>query len=447
MGYVSESSATSPVSVPTHWVRDDGFNSGSSTFNSFPTSTRTQFGFRSGALQGAELASIQRLDRVGTWGRQATMLEALDRIQQATSSSGVGRREETLKVHNRDYNVISRPVTSTSGVTGPINGHTLTVNGAAQITSITTGVRLSPLSTSTAEANAGKMMRRYRPTKPVFDLTRFIGELKDTPSLFTRGNYIPGSPFDVGGGYLNYQFGISPSISDIQKGAEAIVKSHDIVTNFVRESARRVHRQGSITLSDTTISGESNTHAGAQSLTVGPFIVSQALGAPSATFGGPRYRYYLNIRRVQRMFSTFEYFVGDPDGYTTRMDDYLSKAKKVLGGGATLPVAYQLTPFSWMLDWFYDIGGLLSYQQDVADNGIVQIRGGYVIEDQYHGSVGMFSRPGFYSGGGTMLYTERVQTRSAGSPYSMSPTWSMDPYKWAIVGALGLLKAKGLAPS
>ncbi len=454
MGYVNESSSSLPVQFSAGWTGLNGGGNTNRVFTSAPATVRSQFGFRSrDALEGAEAERVKFLNTHGTWGQQATMLDALDRIQQATTSTGVTGKQ--IKSCNyRDYHIVEAiPVATGGEYTYNPNGLRYRLRGAAQITQIVPSFKPASPSSSTLEGNAGKMMRRYRPTKPDFDLTRFIGELKDTPSLFRIGNYLPTGGPDLGGAYLNFQFGISPSASDIQKGAEAIVKSHEIVKDFVLRSAQSVHRSASVELGGDTISGSDYTHSGLQTGQFGPLVFMRDLGSSDTTYGNVHLEYYASFRRTQRIFSTFEYFVGDPYGYTTRMDDYLSKAKKVLGGGLTPAVAYQLTPFSWMLDWLYDIGGLLAYQQDVADNGIVQTYGGYTLEDEYYGSISLtginFGPFGSrVTGLGTQVNIhERVLHRVPGNPYGMSPTWSMDPYKWAIVGALGLLKAKGLQPS
>lgn len=452
MGYVNESSFSPPVDYTTSMTGINLSYYSERNSTSATPQTKSQYGFRSGAITGHELDGLKRLNQHGTWGQQATMLDALDRIQRSTSSSGYtnGTRKQT---HYRTYDVTTRPLAPTSGVfTSTTGAFFYQCEGVAQITGITPSFKPADLSTSTIEGISGKIMRRYRPTKPTFDLTRFTGELRDAPSLFSKVNYIPDRISDFGGSYLNYQFGITPTASDLQKAAEAIIKSHDLVNEFVRQSAQTVHKSHTEIIDSNSTSGTTSTHVSTQTSNVGPFIVKHDLGGNYTSAGLVKVSYAAYSRRIHHVFSTFEFFVGDPYGYTTRMEDYLSKAKKLVGGGLTLPVAYQLTPFTWMLDWFYDIGGLLAYQQDVADNGIVQTYGGSTITDEYYGSVSfsdgkMPSNSAAYTGGGTCNFYQRHSSRRPGSPYDMSPTWSMDPYKWAIVGALGLTKAKGLQPS
>lgn len=450
MGYNNESSLDKPVVFK---AVTDGLNrvwhsERNVTFNG--THAKTQYGYRSGPLSEAEQEEVNLLDRTGTWGDTVAQISALERIQRATSSSGMPNQDR-LVCHDRTYTVKEGSYSPVSGILTELSGaFRYRQSGAAQIQGVNGAFKKTPLSTSEVVGLSGKIMRRYRPTKPIFDLTRFIGELKDAPSLFSKSNYIPSGVTDFGGGFLNYQFGIAPTVSDIRKAAEAVVKSHDIISDFVKQSAEQVKRSFTEQLGSETKTGFALCSPAAGAPTIGDVQCKYDMGYSDYGRNTMSITTYLNWRRTLHVFSTFEYFVGDPNGATTRMDDYLSKAKKILGGGLTLPVAYQLTPFSWMLDWFYDVGGLLAYQQDVADNGIVQTMGGSTITDEYYASAtwagGINTSTSAFTGGGSCNYHERTLVRRPGSPYDMSPTWSMDPYRWSIVGALGLLKAKGLAP-
>jgi hypothetical protein len=87
--------------------------------------------------------------------------------------------------------------------------------------------------------------------------------------------------------------------------------------------------------------------------------------------------WFYTAKRTIRAFSTWEYFVPHPEGLHDRLSSYVQAAQTVLGFQVTPSTVFDLTPWSWMVDWFVDIGGLLRYQQKVADNQLVMTRGGF----------------------------------------------------------------------
>jgi len=446
MGYVNESRTFPPFSTSTSWTRLDTGVSASRTLGPLFLKNQSQYGYRSGPLSPEEIARFRELSGNGRWGRQAEMLDALERIQSATTPIPFSRTG-SRGVHSRDYTVWqSVPAyTSGGGFVNPLVP--FRYNGAGAITSIDTYFPPTPPSEAEMAGIAGSMMRGYSPARPDANLTRFLGELRDAPQMARLNSYIPNSIGDFGSGHLNLQFGVLPTASDIQKISEAVLHADKLSRQFVKDSAHLVQRRASKTLQRDSRESTGTLHAANQTRNIGGVAFRVDLGAPGISYLGPTFDTYVGYTGEIRAFSTFEYFVGDPTGYTTRMDSYVQKARKVLGGGLDQSTVYALTPWTWLFDWFVDIGGLLRYQQQVADYNLVQRSGGFVWEARTSVSVRL--------GGGRMLGTtdayfgtpttltavKRNQKRRRGSPYSMTPTWSLNEFQWGIVGALGLLKA------
>jgi hypothetical protein len=438
MGYVFESDYTPTDDVKTFYVVNGLVKN--ENIRNFGLNRKEQYGYRSGPLSEQERVAIETLDRNGQWGDVATQIDALERIQRATTP-GPAVRSYPFIVNDRDYTVFDSPTRTFSYDGKSIMGTPYKGFGAGRIISLTRGLGNFP-SSGYLESEAAKMMRAIRPTRPDFDLTRFVGELRDAPRLLGWGNYSPRSTRDIGGGYLNYQFGIVPTTSDIQKMAEAVLKADELTKQFIQESSKLIHRRTSRILDEYTNEVKIRLDNGLRQYSKAGITLRIDHGS-QITYTGLNAAFYLNARRRLSAFSSFEYFVGDPEGFTTRMDSYASKARKLLGGGLTASVAYELTPWSWMADWFVDIGGLLAYQQDVADYSLVARRSGYVVEDIYHTSVSL-SPSEKAVGRGQITAVERIQRRRPGSPYSMSPNWDHSAYQWAILGALGLTRAPGI---
>lgn len=408
---------------------------------------KEQFGYRSGPLGPEELRVINNLDQHGTWKDKTTMVEALDRIQEATFASP-RVRVGVFDVHYREYLETRRDAT----VLSYLRRHTgATYYG--QIGSQINGVNasLGPWPTkSETDAIASSIMRSYAPTRPSFNLSRFVGELRETPSLLNIFNVI-GKPRSrgeqTGSAYLTWQFGIAPTVSDLERASNAVLRADELTNQFIRDSSRFVKRYGSRELDRNTHWGDPLAFNKQGSFDLDGIAVQNNYPF-STSQTGPLARSYYDIRRTLRAFSTFEYFCGDPDGYLSRMDYYRLKAQQVLGGGLTASTMWELTPWTWMSDWFFDIGSLLDYQQLVADNGLVQRSGGYIVEELISAEVSMVDNdrtPGvrYFHGTGEsqVRYTRKTQRRHAGSPYSMALDWDLNDFQWAILAALGATRA------
>jgi hypothetical protein len=140
------------------------------------------------------------------------------------------------------------------------------------------------------------------------------------------------------------------------------------------------------------------------------------------------------------------------------MDEYSQLAQRLVGGGANAETIYDLTPYSWLVDWFFDIGGVIAYQQNLADNQMIAIRKSFSVIEQVYASarivdytydssgvVGAYklARPVRFNANTAIYRWKRVQ-RGVGNPYSVTPTWSLSKQQWAIAAAMGLSRSEGV---
>lgn len=449
MGIVSESDSTGPYSVE---VRSTNLRTGS-TFTKTgvvpPDQDKSQTGYRSGPLSKQERQELELLSKTGTWGKQAEMLDALDRIQRATGPSPL-TRDGGSGVNDRNYFVEDRMTSVVPASWRRVS--TLDPYSGTNCVYVDDNVMSGPPSLESLEAEAGAVMRSYVPTAPAMDLTRSLGELKDTPRLLdVLRSLNPRSAATYGSAYLTEEFGVAPTVSDVQTLADTIEKSDVILRQFVRDSARIVHRRATRQLDQSTVWADPISWPGGSDTRLDAGV---RVGLLHTGWGSldprPTSQVYVDDRSELRVFSAFEYFVGDPYGATSRLDSYAAKARKLLGGGLTLSVGYELTPFSWMFDWFLDVGGLLQYQQTVADNGVFQRAGGWVyertrtIEHRISSYTDRVSTGKYHYTEGAGSCKQRFQMRRSGSPYSMSPTWDLNGFQWGIAAALGAAKMPGI---
>lgn len=454
MGYITENSNAPSPEYPVGLVTQRGDHIDYDNLV-VPGSYKWQNGYRSGPLGEAERQSVEFLDQTGTRADIADQIEALDRLARATTSSPRSR-QSIADVHYRDYEQFNRGNSPINFVGhyrygGAQNDKDWTCHGGFGITGLQNFLIPSDQELS---AIAGPMLRSIRPTRPDFNLTRFVGELKDANQLFNLTR-LPSSGAGYaaapGSAYIGYQFGVAPTISDVQKGAEAVLQGDKLVRQFASDSMQLVRRTSTRVLEqDFSRDTSGSPIFGSGSMSVGAISCLVDVGVHNSAIGKPIFIGNMTKSLELRVAGLFEYYVGDPGQFTSRMDYYKDRAEKTLGRGLDVPTLYELTPWSWLGDWFYDIGGLLAYQQDVADYALAMRRASVVCESVTRAEVHLVDRQ--RSGrvwttgaSGSATAERRLQRRIPGSPYSASPNWSLNGFQWAILGALGMTKAPGIA--
>lgn len=463
MGYVSENFRTPNSTI------EVVANGSKVSLNRWEGVSKSQYGWRSTPkIPAAEKQRNKGLEG-GSWA------SSVRSISNGGGYEYIPKRARTLNVNDRDFEQSkrsfgwfsydfyrSRRLTSSTDplpTYGPFHKIGTVTKGALAL-SWGSYTQPSLPSLAAAETIAAEMMRRSAPTTPEVDITRSLGELVEWRNFLKASNYKPQKYQDVGSGYLNVVFGLIPTFTDLQRILETVLNMDSILGEFVAHERQQVRRRRRHTLSESTVSGVAGTRAGGigssnsiPPLTgVGDYLLSSSLAATDgweATLN-----WSIASHSWIESFASFEYFIPKPWGFENRMKRYRNLAAKAFGGGLTASVMYDLTPFSWLVDWFVDIGGLLRYQQQVADNGLIATRTGFSMTSMSAATVTLgqmrpiptATSPAPYQYAmrdsvilkpATLRY--EIHRRRGGSPYSMSPTWTkLSVQQWAILGALGL---------
>lgn len=293
-----------------------------------------------------------------------------------------------------------------------------------------------------------KLVKRVAPTAPSAGLAQILGELREgIPSLtgmIVLRNSLTSKTF--GKEYVNYQFALAPMISDIKKLALAVKTSNKAVRQYLRDSGRNVRRRR--VLYDTTSYkevGTTYTYASLLGYTSGKSNTELLCANP----GDQRVDVWDTSRSRAWFSGAFTYHVPEGDSFIDNMARHDALANKVLGTRFTASLVWELTPWSWLIDWFWNFGTFVSNAESFSSDGLV-MRYGYVM---HHSQVERTYRisnfrdirgnqlPAYY-----ITVRKEVKSRLRASPYGFGlKSEAFSPRQWAILGALGI--SSGGAPT
>lgn len=281
---------------------------------------------------------------------------------------------------------------------------------------------------------------RCIPTNPIFDLTTFLGELREGiprvagTDFFRNRTDIARS---AGSEYLNLEFGWRPLVNDVQSFAYA-VKNHDaILKQYERNSGKRVKRRLMLTnetTTETTVVGTGYTACPTPVLPIGCFSSSS----------GTELTRTRTISLRQWFEGCFTYYLEPEKSGIQGRIRWLQEANKLYGVRLTPETLWNLTPWSWGADWFGNVGDVLHNASAFANDGLVMPYG-YMMETSSVSD--RYVNQGFqYKSGGPSSYTQTLTTvskqRVKANPFGFGISIeSLSGRQFAILSALGLSRS------
>jgi len=305
------------------------------------------------------------------------------------------------------------------------------------------GPQYTRLSTGAANQLGTSFIAQTLPTRGPVSLSAILGEaVQDLPKLpamaYLRGG--EGSiPREASGEFLNFTFGIDPTVSDIKDLLKAVGQAAKLIRQYHRDSGRNVRRRRSRPpVIETTVNADVPIPSNQQ-----PRLYGWGNGALEST-GSIQLSQTTTTRS---WFSgAYSYHLPDADGIIGRMVEVERQVNFLLGTEITLDTIWQLTPWSWLFDWFGNVGDILTNASYIGSDGLV-LRYGYLmnhvkIVQKYHMPSGATFRGGAKTGPiyNTLTFESKERTRA--TPYGFgSSLSSLSEKQWAILGALGLTRA------
>lgn len=285
---------------------------------------------------------------------------------------------------------------------------------------------------------------RCKPRMPVENLAATLIELKreGLPNLLSSVSWQGRTDAlrKAGSGYLDLEFGWKPLIGEVSDVANALLSARAALRQYERDAGRVVRRrlvfpqEASI---ESTLMGANRT-----AVLIAP--EGGELYKPIGQRTGSVFRIRRTIRDV--WFSgAFTYHL--PADYNSRveLDSLASRAEKILSMDLTPEVLWELAPWSWAVDWFSNVGDVISNVTSFAVDGLV-LKYGYLMEhklteDTYTlvGSTGLQSD--FTPAPIVLAFETKKRVRA--TPFGFGFNWqSLTARQSTILAALGITRRK-----
>lgn len=289
-----------------------------------------------------------------------------------------------------------------------------------------------------AESLGPTAWAKFRPAKPDISLGVFLAELRDLPAMmFSKLTKFR----SLGSNYLAVQFGWKPFLSDLYSWYESIIQIDKRISQLIRDNGKWVRRGGNLFRKEDETCDIIKTYPWAIYPNYNSYLFSSQVNVitrkiEEAWFSGS-FRYYIPGLRNS--------FWGKAEGLLKNWGLNMSPAD-----------LWQLTPFSWLVDWFSNVGHVIgNYSASMQDHltakyaylmyttriatEVLTIGKAYFLEDRgtypysyWVGTTTPFDGPGYE-------YVLSTQVRAEASPFGFQFTFdTMSPYQISILSALGI---------
>jgi len=247
----------------------------------------------------------------------------------------------------------------------------------------------------------------------------------------------------AGSEFLNYQFGWLPLVSDVSDFVKTVIHLNKLVQQYIRDNGKVVRRRYYFppVFSDVTSSFSSPSWPG------GPKNYGGWLDTQKRPQGEVQLRRQTS---VNRWFSgAFIYHL--PQTFFAELySDHAAQfqtVERLFGLELTPDVLWELTPWSWAVDWFSNVGDVIHNANAWASGGLV-MKYGYIMEHSIVHDTYTFVGPTNIVGGSTVrppaleLVVETKQRRKA-TPFGFGLTMGgLNATQKSILAALGLSRLR-----
>jgi len=259
----------------------------------------------------------------------------------------------------------------------------------------------------------------FKPAKPMLSLGVALAELREFPRLlYASVSSLKG----IADYFLAIQYGWKPLLQDVIKLVKFYERVSQRIDFLIANSGKPVRREGR--LSSTSDSGLLWEEAGLRMRNTAP-----DWGKPSLTDSWRQSSRYTITR--ERWFSgEFLFWIDDIRWPNTR-----SHIGAGLAGLRITPAdVWDALPWTWLIDWFANVGDVLHNLEDnVADRQVSRyayVMGKTMREYTQHTTDGYLSC--------SLSHIFETKVRRKVDPFGLTPEVELSPLQLAILGALAI---------
>lgn len=339
---------------------------------------------------------------------------------------------------------------------GSGNYKVIEINGPAW--SINSGTFSFPPSNESTDAQLDMLgataIARCRPTRSKADVGVALGELvrEGIPKLAVSRwhdrarNLRTGRDISVEGAvadnYLAVQFGLAPLGQEIGTFAYQVIQADKLLSQYERDAGKVVRRRFAFPTKteityDTIGASESPWIGSPQAGSLNPVLTPSERGEVIRTREFTQKRWFSGA---------FTYYL--PPWYDARseMSRKALLAKEILGVDLDLETIWNLTPWSWAVDWFSNAGDVISNINSMLEDGLI-MRYGYMMEHSIVKDTYIRKHPNVFLGSGgfdssVTLVTE-TKIRRRANPFGFGLTWDgLSLFQKSILASLGISRTR-----
>ena len=297
-------------------------------------------------------------------------------------------------------------------------------------------------SAATIAADGRRAISYTIPTAPEAGIAAALAELREglasLPGVILAKNGIRHRA--IGSEYLNLEFGVKPLIRDVEKAAASVLDHTAKIRQLMKNSGTPVRRK--MLLYDTALA------TGPTVYTANPSWVQPtgfSASDYSVSYGNVS---YTDLLKSRAYFSgAYSYLISESHSILGKLVQYEQQANYLLGTRITADVIWELTPWSWLLDWQGDLGVFFKNVSLLSSDSTV-LRYGYIMHHTLceRKRTQRFISPYTTDGYKTLMSTSTIyrKTRTRSTPYGFGVALaSLTSRQWSILGALGLSRSPG----
>lgn len=270
------------------------------------------------------------------------------------------------------------------------------------------------------------------------------GSLGGSPGAFNSRNPLLASmrPKSVADHYLNIQFGWVPFLKDLSDLDRVLSNSRMYMERVERNNNTWVRRVRTIDHQESVTRITGGAYSGCEPI-VDPFLARLVTN----NYGTGRAHYTLDEEVFTRVWAAGQFKFYRPEfdrslpSSNTAWGE-MQRLRTLLGARITPSVVYKATPWTWLADWFSNVGNTVQRLSDAGEDQVAS-RYMYLMHHKLRRLV-LRSTIHFHSGDVTMTWSRNIDVKQRGeapSPYNFCLDWShLTPKQLTILAALGITR-------